>query len=70
MSDQKASISEQDCDHHISEEQNYRETNRGVRSYIGWHQVPEFESAASSQDGNPFAGPKSQATEPAPLSAY
>ena len=29
---------------------------------MAWHQVPEFEIAASSQDDNPFADPRSQAT--------
>ena len=43
MSDQETSIPEQEPDQQISEEQNYQETMRGVRSFIGWHQVPELE---------------------------
>ena len=30
------------------------ETIRGVRYFMGWHNVPEFESVSSSND-NPFA---------------
>ena len=29
---------------------------------MAWHHVPEFESSAFSQDDDPFAGPRSQAT--------
>ena len=39
----------------LSEEASYRETIRGMRSFMGWHKVPEFESVSSSDD-NPFAG--------------
>ena len=48
----------QEPDQQLSDEQNYRETIRGVRSFMGWHQVPEFGSSASSQDDNPFAAPE------------
>ena len=40
----------------LSEEANYRKTIRGVRSFMGWHQIPDFDSASSSLDDNPFAG--------------
>ena len=43
-------------DQDLSEEANYRETIRGVRSFMGWHQMPDFDSASSSLDDNPFAG--------------
>ena len=62
VSEQETGILEQDSDQQISEEQYYRETVRGVRSFMGWHQLPEFESSASSQDDNPFANPKRQST--------
>ena len=39
----------------LSEEQTYRETVRGVRSFMGWTQVPDFDSPSAKQD-NPFAG--------------
>ena len=38
-----------------SEEQSYRETVRGVRAYMGWSSVPEFDTP-SAQSDNPFAG--------------
>ena len=44
----------------LSEEQSYRETMRGIRSYMGWTHIPDMESAAGSSDDNPFAGPKMQ----------
>ena len=40
----------------FSEEANYRETMRGVHSFMGWHQIPDFDSSPSSLDDNPFAG--------------
>ena len=49
-----------DPDQILSEEQNYRETLRGIRSYMGWTQIPDIESTASTGDDNPFAGPHSQ----------
>ena len=49
------------ADQEVSEEANYRETIRGVRSFMGWHKVPEFESV-SSFDNNPFAISRVQPT--------
>ena len=46
----------------LSEEANYRQTIRGVRSFMGWHQIPDFESASSSLDDNPFAGSRVKPT--------
>ena len=43
----------------VSEEQTYRETMRGIRSYMGWSHVPDVDS--SNPDDNPFAGPKAPA---------
>ena len=43
------------ADQELSEESTYRETIRGMRSFMGWHQIPEFDSV-SSADNNPFAG--------------
>ena len=34
---------EESTDQELSEEASYRETIRGVRSFMGWHKVPEFE---------------------------
>ena len=47
-------------DQELSAEQTYRETVRGVRSFMGWNHVPEFDLSSSVQDDNPFAGTKSQ----------
>ena len=33
-----------------SEKANCRETIRAVRSFMGWHQIPDFDSASSSLD--------------------
>ena len=49
-----------DVDQELSAEKTYRETIRSVRSFMGWNQVPEFDSASSSQDDNPFAGTRPQ----------
>ena len=48
-------------DQELSEEASYRETIRGVRSFMGWHKSPEFDSVSSSDD-NPFAGSGVQPT--------
>ena len=62
VSDQDTAMPEQELDQQLSDEENYRDTIRGVRSFMGWHQVPEFESSVSSQDDNPFADPRTQPT--------
>ena len=45
--------SDESADQELSEESTYRETIRGVRSFMGWHQIPEF---------NPFAGSRVKPT--------
>ena len=40
-----------------SGEQTYRETMRGIRSFMGWSHIPDMDSSNPSDD-NPFAGPK------------
>ena len=52
---------EEAADQEPSEEANYRETMRGIRSFMGWHNIPEFETVSSSDD-NPFAGARVQPT--------
>ena len=54
--DQEANLS--DHDQSLSKEQSYRETMRGIRSYMGWNHIPEVDSGATTSDDNPFAGPK------------
>ena len=55
-------LPEDSADQDLSEEANYRETIRGVRSFMGWHQIPDFDSATSSLDDNPFAGSRVKPT--------
>ena len=47
-----------EVDQELTAEQNYRETLRGVRSFMAWNDIPEFDSASGSQDDNPFTGSK------------
>ena len=49
-------------DQELSAEQSYRETLRGVRSFMAWNDIPEFDSASSSQDDNPFTGNRTSQT--------
>ena len=55
-------LPEDSTDQDLSEDANYRETIRGVRSFIGWHQIPDFDSVSSSLDDNPFAGSRVKPT--------
>ena len=44
-----------------SAEQTYRETMRGmrgIRSYMGWTNIPDVDSSNTASDDNPFSGPK------------
>ena len=52
-------LPEDSTDQDLSEEANYRETIGGVRSFMGWHQIPDFDSVSSSLDDNPFKVKKS-----------
>ena len=47
-----------DPDRSLSEEQSYRETMRGIRSYMGWTHIPD--TTAGSSDDDHFAGPRLQ----------
>ena len=53
-------VSFTDPDQSLSEEQSYRETMRGIRSYMGWNHIPDMDSGTKSSDDNPFAGLKMQ----------
>ena len=50
------------ADQEPTEEANYRETMRGVRSFMNWHKIPEFETVSSATNDNPFAGARVQPT--------
>ena len=52
---------DESADQELAEEASYMETIRGVRSLMGWHKVPQFETV-SSFDDNPFAGSHVQPT--------
>ena len=54
--DQEANLS--DHKQSLSEEQSYRETMRGIRSYMNWDHIPDIDSGATTSEDNPFAGPK------------
>ena len=41
-----------------SKEQTYRETRKGIRSFLGWSDIPDLDSANTASDNNPFSGPK------------
>ena len=43
-------------DQDLSEDANHRETIRGVRSFMNWHHIPDYDNSAASMDDNPFAG--------------
>ena len=62
LSEQDPDASTVDPDLTLSEEQNYRETMSGIRSFMGWGHIPEVDTAASKSEDNPFAGPKAQPT--------
>ena len=49
-----------DQEHIQTEDQSYRETVRGVRSYMGWNIIPYLESSATSSSDNPWAGGRPQ----------
>ena len=57
----QSDLPETTTDQDLSEDANYRENIRGVRSFMGWHHIPDYNSAASMDD-NPFAGSRVKRT--------
>ena len=55
-------LPEDSTDQDLSEDANYWETIRGVRSFMGWHQISDYDSTSSSLDDNPFAGSRAKPT--------
>ena len=49
------------ADQELSEESTYRETIRGMRLFMDWHQIPDFDGV-SSADNNPVAGSRAPPT--------
>ena len=54
LSDQDPDATVTDPEKILSEEQNYRETMRGIRSYMGWSHIPDMDIATSSAEDNPL----------------
>ena len=55
-------LSDQDPDMTTTDpDQTYRETMQGIRPYMGWTYISNMDTAASTGDDDPFAGPKTQA---------
>ena len=50
----QSDLPETTTDQDLSEDANYRETIRGVRSFMGWHHIPDYDNSAASMDDNPF----------------
>ena len=55
-------LPEDSTDQDLPEDANYRETIKGVRSFMGWHQIPDYDNTSSSLDDNPFAGSRAKPT--------
>ena len=49
-----------DSDRAISEDQNYRETVRGVRAFMGWSHIPDLEYTPATRADNPWIGHRAQ----------
>ena len=62
LSDQDPDVTATHPNQTLSEEQNYRETMRGIRSFMGWTHIPDMDTTTATSDDNPFAGPKTQPT--------
>ena len=60
LSDLEQDLSLNDTDQALSEEQTYRETMRGIRSYMGWSHICDIDSTSSNAEDNPFTAPKQQ----------
>ena len=49
-----------DKDKVLSEDQNYRETVRGVRAFISWTHIPDVKYSPTSRTDNPWTGHRSK----------
>ena len=52
-------IDTRDSDQAISEDQNYRETVRGVCAFMGWTHISDVEYSPASRTDNPWVGHRS-----------
>ena len=48
---------DEELDQELSEEIHYLETMRGERSFMGWHQVPDFDTCSPNLDDNTLLVP-------------
>ena len=60
LSDLEQDLTPANIDKALSEEQTYRETMRGIRSFMGWKHIPDVDTATSDAGDNPFAEPNQQ----------
>ena len=60
MSDPELDTCVTDTDQASTDEQNYKETMRGVHFYIGWTHIPDMDTHTSGAEDNQFAAPKEQ----------
>ena len=60
FSDPNNNLTTAETDQALSEEQSYRETVRGIRSFMGWTHILDVDNSSSSADDNPFAASKQQ----------
>ena len=54
--DQDVTVTDQD--QHLSEEQTYRETMRGICSFMGWSHITDMDSVTNTSEDNRFPSPK------------
>ena len=55
-------VMEDELDQEVSAKANCREIMRWVHSFMGLHQIPDFDSSSSSLELNAFAGSRAQST--------
>ena len=60
LSDQDQDAAANDPDQALSQDQNYKETMRRIRSYMKWTHIRDMDTATSTSGDNLFAGPKTQ----------
>ena len=58
LSDLDHDLTATETDQALSEEQSYRKTVLGIRSFMGWRHIPDMDISSSSANGNLFTAPK------------
>ena len=54
--EEQSDVEAGDSDRVLREEQNYHETVRGVRAFMGWTHIPDLEYLPASRTDNPWVG--------------